>query len=212
MDLGQAASGVPAAEGAATAAAQGATSKADEQLARAAACKAYRDVCGNAPDVGYKPHYDVMQVIVRGAYASAEAELAQMATAKAPQQWPQLQRRQMARQQTTAAAQQPVAKTTQMLQPRTDSQLAQMRAHDPRYVAARAEASSRPMTAHSFVIPPSYTMPSTQHPSRPIMPSVEAGAHAAARRHTARGGHVTTYGSNQDVAVFVPGTIASHFV
>ena len=87
----------------------------------------------------------------------AKAKLAQRAAAKAPQQWPLVQGRrpqQTAQQQAPTAAQQPEAAATQLLQPRTDSDLVQMRAHDARYVAARAEAPLRPMVTHSSIYGP----------------------------------------------------------
>ena len=43
------------------------------------------------------------------------------------------------------------------------------------------------------------------------MPSVEGGGRAAARRHTASGGHVTTYGSSMDAAAFGLDTTEFHF-
>lgn len=182
-ELGQAALVTSRGEGAAAVAAQEATAKAADKLSEAAAAKAFRDVCGPNPDLGCRVQYAATEKLVRMGLKSADAKLAQLL----PQQWPPLQRRrskQVAPQQATIAAQQPVATATQ--QPRTDSDLAHMRAHDARYVAARAEAALRPMATHSSLVPPGHTVSSTQFPSRPIMPSVEAGARATARRQIAR--------------------------
>lgn len=57
-------------------------------------------------------------------------------------------------------------------------------------MAARAEVHQRPIAGQSFVVPPGCTLSPTQLPIRPSMPSVEAGAHAAARHHKARAGYL----------------------
>lgn len=74
------------------AAAQQAAAIAEGKLDKAAADKAFRDVCGIVPDVGCKAQFGIIQAIVNMACRGANNRLAQLATAK-PQQWPLLQQR-----------------------------------------------------------------------------------------------------------------------
>ena len=109
-------------------------------------------------------------------------------------------------QQATTAVHQPVNRAPQLFQPQTLFDLAEMQARDPRYHAvaagAKAAVGVRPVATFSFVVPPRCSMSPRQGPSRPIMPSVEADAHAAARRHVARGGQLTTYKSGLEAVIF----------
>ena len=77
MEVKQAVSDVSA-ECAAATASQKAADKARDKLEKAAADKAFQDVCGPAPDVACKEQFDVIQDIVSRAFKGATAQLPQM--------------------------------------------------------------------------------------------------------------------------------------
>lgn len=197
VELKQAVTGASAG-GAAGAAAQGLTDKAREQLAKAAACKAYRDVCGTTPDVGCKAHYDVMAVLVSGAYASAEAKLARLATAIAPQQ--RLLPRRLQRQVTVNS----LALVNTASRSKGSSSLQRISVSDtktdPRYVGHRRALTCRPthglrqLSSYSYAVADvhlkSAILPS---PSAivPPAPSVQAVVQHADASPEAAGVHAT---------------------
>lgn len=211
MELRQAVSGASAGG----AAAQGLTDKAREQLEKVAACKAYRDVCGTTPDVGCKAHYDVMSVLVRGAYASAEAELAQLARVTAPAQWrpPRCQQRRMPVNSGALVKTASKSKCASSLQgvPLRDPKT------DPKYAGVRRALTCRPTTAlrhlcmYSQAVDP-HLKPGILSPASAIVPpapSVQAVVQrAAASPEAARvhatptiGHHVTATASDTGVAL-----------